>query len=196
MAAMATAEGRRAACESTVRDARLRAAVDRMHAAQLAALALPAAPEAPGAPAAAGTEVAARVAGVEEALEAAGTEVAPRAAGTEVAPRAAGTEVAPRAAAAGCAAAGREAFAAERQLLAQVAEMGSLLVRLGLLAQADVAAVEIRRRLVALAVACGNTLAELVTLAFEVAGAGAEADGTGEPAGASEDGAQSATGRR
>jgi len=178
MAAMATAEGRRAACESTVRDARLRAAVDRMHAAQLAALALPAAPEAPGAPAAAGTEVAARVAGVEEALEAAGTEVAPRAA------------------AAGCAAAGREAFAAERQLLAQVAEMGSLLVRLGLLAQADVAAVEIRRRLVALAVACGNTLAELVTLAFEVAGAGAEADGTGEPAGASEDGAQSATGRR
>ena len=187
MAAMATAEGRRAACESTVRDARLRAAVDRMHAAQLAALALPAAPEAPGAPAAAGTEVAARVAGVEEALEAAGTEVAPRAAGTEVAPRAA---------AAGCAAAGREAFAAERQLLAQVAEMGSLLVRLGLLAQADVAAVEIRRRLVALAVACGNTLAELVTLAFEVAGAGAEADGTGEPAGASEDGAQSATGRR
>jgi len=74
--------------------------------------------------------------------------------------------------------------------------MGSLLVRLGLLAQADVAAVEIRRRLVTLAVACGNTLAELVTLAFEVPGAGAEADGTGEPAGASEDDAQSAGGRR
>jgi hypothetical protein len=104
--------------------ARLRAAVDRMHAAQLAALAV---------------------------LTAAGPPVPPGAPESNPA-------------------AGRDAYGAERQLLAQVAEMGSLLVRLGLLAQADAAAVEVRRRLVALAVACGNTLAELVTLAFEVAG--------------------------
>jgi hypothetical protein len=80
------------------------------------------------------------------------------------------------------AAGGRDAYEAERQLLAQVAEMGSLLVRLGLLAPADVAAVEVRRRLVALAVACGNTLAELVTLAFEVTGATDGPDaGAGKP---------------
>jgi hypothetical protein len=130
--------------------ARLRAAVDRMHAAQLAALTAsgppgpPGSPESPGAPG---------PPGVPESHPVVGR---------------------------------RDAFGAERQLLAQVAELGSLLARLGQLAQEDAAAVEVRRRLVALAVACGNTLAELVTLAFEVAGL---RDEPGEKSG--EDGARS-----
>ncbi len=133
--------------------ARLRAAVERLHAAQVAALAAPLASGAPGAP-----EVPAGPGG----------------------PGGPDAEAHP--------AGGRDAYEAERQLLAQVAEMGSLLVRLGLLAPADVEAVEVRRRLVALAVACGNTLAELVTLAFEVAGARDGPGGAAKPAGASGDG--------
>jgi hypothetical protein len=81
-------------------------------------------------------------------------------------------------------AAGRDACGAQRQLLAQMAEMGSLLAQLGRLTPADAAAVEIRRRLVRLAVGCTVTLADLVCLAFELeapapgdAGAGAPGHG-------------------
>jgi hypothetical protein len=136
--------------------ARLRAAVERLHAAQVAALAAPGAPVVPagqGGPGGPGGPGGLGGSGGPGGLEA---EAHP--------------------------AGGRDAYEAERQLLAQVAEMGSLLVRLGLLAPADVAAVEVRRRLVALAVACGNTLAELVTLAFEVTGATDGPDaGAGKP---------------
>jgi hypothetical protein len=64
--------------------------------------------------------------------------------------------------------AGRDAYGAQRQLLAQMADMGSLLAQLGRLTPADAVAVEIRRRLVRLAVGCAITLAELVCLAFEL----------------------------
>ncbi|HLX09174.1 MAG TPA: hypothetical protein VKY89_15080 [Thermoanaerobaculia bacterium] len=81
--------------------------------------------------------------------------------------------------------AGRDAYGAERQLLEQLGEMGALLVRL---ARADAEAAELRRRLVALAVAGANTLAELVSLAFEVECRGGEepcaaaaADPEGQP---------------
>jgi len=83
-------------------------------------------------------------------------------------------------------AAGGDAHGAQRQLLAQMAAMGSLLAQLGRLTPADAAAVEIRRRLVRLAVGCTITLAELVCLAFELeapapgdAGACAPGDGPG-----------------
>jgi hypothetical protein len=105
--------------------ARMRAAVDRLHAAQLAALEVLAGPVAPG------DDPAAR----------------------------------------------RDAYGAERQVLAHLAEMGSLLVRLGGAAQVDAESAEIRRRVVTLAVACANALAELVSLAFEVESAG---EGPGE----------------
>lgn len=159
--------------------ARLRAAVDRMHAAQLAALAVLTAPGPRGAP---GPAVARQA---QEAPGAPGLPGEPGLPGPQGAP---GPPGAP--ASQPVAAGRRDAFGAERQLLAQVAEMGALLVRLGLLAQADAAAVEVRRRLVALAVACGNTLAELVTLAFEVAGVGDEPGEKGaasvDPCGAGE----------
>jgi hypothetical protein len=117
--------------ESGREGARLRAAVDRLHEAQLAALAALPAPEAfqPG---------------------------------------------------------GRDAFGAERRLLEHAGEMGSLLARLGRAdAEADAAlAVDVRRRLVTLAVGCANTLAELVGLAFEVEGVGGQAGERGAvPAG-------------
>jgi hypothetical protein len=65
-------------------------------------------------------------------------------------------------------AAGGDAYGAQRQLVAQMADMGSLLTQLGRLTPADAVAVEIRRRLVRLAVGCAITLAELVCLAFEL----------------------------
>lgn len=101
--------------------ARLRAAVDRLHVAQLAALA---APEA-------------------------------------------------------CHAEGPDAYGAERRLLEHVAEMGSLLARLGRADVEGAGAVKLRQRLVRLAVASSNTLAELVGLAFELETAGGEAGETG-----------------
>ncbi len=63
-----------------------------------------------------------------------------------------------------------DAFAAGRELLAGVGEIGSLLVGLSRPdgASADEAAA--RRRVVTLAVACANILAEVVSLAFEVEG--------------------------
>ena len=91
------------------RGTRLRAAVDRLHAAQLAALATPAVP-----------------------------------------------------------AAGRDAYGTHRRMLAQVEEMGSLLERLGRSGREDEQAAAVRRRLVTLAVAGANTLAELLGLAFEI----------------------------
>jgi hypothetical protein len=96
--------------------ARLRAAADRLHAAQLAALDTPAQGDAP--------------------------------------------------------AARRDAYGAEREVLAHLAEMGSLLVRLGASAQVDAQAADIRRRVVALAVSSANALAELVSLAFDLEGDG------------------------
>jgi hypothetical protein len=107
--------------------ARLRAAVDRLHGAQLAALEVPEAPAGPG------DDPAAR----------------------------------------------RDAYGAERQVLAHLAEMGSLLVRLGGAAQVDAESAETRRRVVTLAVACSNGLAELVSLAFEVESAGEGPGGAG-----------------
>jgi hypothetical protein len=115
------------------RGARLRAAVDRLHAAQLAALAALAARGEPAAPAA--------------------SAYAPTAP----------PEVQPSAR--------RDAHRAQREALAQVDEMGSLLVRLARPRRADRAdedVVAIRRRLVKLAVAAAITLAELVGLAFEI----------------------------
>jgi hypothetical protein len=117
------------------RGARMRAAVDRLHAAQLAA------------------------------LEAAARPVAPA------------DNLASR----------RDAYGAERQVLAHLGEMGSLLVRLGGPGQVDAESAETRQRVVTLAVACANGLAELVSLAFEVERAGqtrgeageASADGKG-----------------
>lgn len=84
-------------------------------------------------------------------------------------------------------AAGGDAYGAQRRLVAQMAEMGSLLTRLGLLTPADAVAVEIRRRLVRLAVSGAITLAELVCLGLELeapappgaGGAGARAPGHG-----------------
>jgi len=101
--------------------ARLRAAVDRLHVAQLAALA---APEA-------------------------------------------------------CHSVGLDAYSAERRLLEHVAEMGSLLARLGRADVEGAGAVKLRQRLVSLAVASSNTLAELVGLAFELEAAGGEAGEAG-----------------
>jgi len=79
--------------------------------------------------------------------------------------------------------AGRDAYGAQRQLLARLGEIGSLLARLGRMTPADAEAVEVRRRLVTLAVGCAITLAELVSLAFELEEpdpAGAH-DGAGAP---------------
>ena len=109
---------------------RLRAAIDRLHAAQLAALAAHGEPTALAAPAFAPT-----------ALQ----EVEP--------------------------VVRRDAYRAQHEALAQVDEIGSLLVRLARLGRADGAdgeTVAIRRRLVKLAVAAAITLAELVCLAFEL----------------------------
>jgi hypothetical protein len=110
------------------RGARMRAAVDRLHAAQLAALEESAAPMPPG------------------------DNPAPP----------------------------RDAYGAERQVLAHLAEMGSLLVRLGGPGQVDAESAETRRRVVTLAVACTNGLAELVSLAFEVERAGETRGEAGE----------------
>jgi hypothetical protein len=107
--------------------ARLRAAVDRLHAAQLAALAPQGGTAAPALPA-----------------------FAPPAP----------PEPAP--------ASRRDAHAAQREALAQVDEMGSLLMLLGQPGRPDGEAAAVRRRLVRLAVAAANTLAELVGLAFEI----------------------------
>ena len=60
---------------------------------------------------------------------------------------------------------GWDAFGAERHLLDQVGEIGSLLVRL---VQTDAEGVDLRLRLVSLAVRSANTLAELVSLALEM----------------------------
>jgi hypothetical protein len=65
-------------------------------------------------------------------------------------------------------AAEHDAYSASRQLLENLGEMGSLLVRL---LRTDAEASGVRLRLVTLAVGCANTLAELVSLAFEVEGA-------------------------
>lgn len=100
--------------------ARLRAAVDRLHVAQLAALA---APEA-------------------------------------------------------CDSVGPDAYSAERRLLGHVAEMGSLLARLGRADVEGAGAVELRQRLESLAVASANTLAALVGLALELETAGGETGAT------------------
>jgi len=83
-----------------------------------------------------------------------------------------------------CAVAACDAYGAERRLLERVGEMGSLLVRLGRLAPGDAEAAELRRRLVTLAVGCANTLAELVSLAFELdeVERGYEAAGAGDMA--------------
>jgi hypothetical protein len=124
------AESRQGARSEGWQGTRLRAAIDRLHAAQLAALAAHGEPAAPAAPAFAPT-----------ALQ----EVEP--------------------------AARRDAYRAQHEALAQVDEIGSLLVRLARLGRADGAdgeAVAIRRRLVKLAVAAAITLAELVGLAFEI----------------------------
>jgi hypothetical protein len=64
----------------------------------------------------------------------------------------------------------RDVFGAARRLLEMLAEMGSLLVRLGQLADADEGAAAARRRLVTLATAGANTLAALVSLTFELEG--------------------------
>jgi hypothetical protein len=130
--------------------ARMRAAVDRLHAAQLAALAAPAGPVAAG-----------------------------------------GAGAGPGAGPGKDPAARRDAYGAEREVLAHLAEMGSLLVRLGGAAQVDAESAEMRRRVVTLAVACANDLAELVSLAFEVESAG---EGPGEAGAAREAGAGSGGG--
>jgi hypothetical protein len=78
-----------------------------------------------------------------------------------------------------CHAGGSDACGSLRRLLEDAGEMGSLLARLG---RADVEAalaVDARRRLVNLAVASANTLAELVGLAFELETARGEADERG-----------------
>jgi hypothetical protein len=111
---------------------RLRAAIDRLHAAQLAALAAQGEPAALAAPAFAPMAPALR-------------EVEP--------------------------AARRDAYRAQREALAQLDEIGTLLVRLARPGRADGGdgdAVTIRRRLVTLAVGAAITLAELVGLAFEI----------------------------
>lgn len=86
-----------------------------------------------------------------------------------------------RVAPAGDPAATRDAYGAESQVLAHLAEVGSLLVRLGGSAQVDAESAEIRRRVVTLTVACANTLAELVSLAFEVESAGVDPGESDEP---------------
>jgi hypothetical protein len=114
----------------TRRHAAAEAAVDRLHAAQLAALAAREKPVTLAAPVPAPTAL---------------SEVEP--------------------------AARRDAYRAQHEALAQVDEMGSLLLRLARLGRADGTdgeAVAIRRRLVKLAVAAAITLAELVGLAFEI----------------------------
>ncbi|HXO29119.1 MAG TPA: hypothetical protein VOA80_17340 [Thermoanaerobaculia bacterium] len=62
----------------------------------------------------------------------------------------------------------RDAHAAQREALAQVEEMGALLMLLGQPGRPDGEAAAVRRRLVSLAVAAAITLAELVGLAFEI----------------------------
>jgi hypothetical protein len=76
-----------------------------------------------------------------------------------------------------CHTGGPDAYGAERRLLEHAAEMGSLLARLGRVEPA--VAVKVRQRLVSLAVAGSNTLAELVGLAFELETAGGEAADAG-----------------
>jgi len=122
---------------------RLRAAVDRLYAAQLAALAARERPVALAAPVPAPAALAAAAATAATAEP----EVQP----------------APR----------RDAHRVQHEALAQVDEMGSLLQRLARPGRADGEdgeAVAIRRRLVKLAVAAAITLAELVGLAFEIDG--------------------------
>ncbi len=87
---------------------------------------------------------------------------------------------------AGVVAAG-DAYAAGRALLLSLGEMGSLLAGLSRPGAADAGDTEdaaVRRRVVTLAVAGANTLAELVSLAFEVEGglqeAGAASDEEGK----------------
>jgi hypothetical protein len=116
------------------RGARMRAAVDRLHAAQLAA------------------------------LEESGAPVTPARPGDDPAVR-------------------RDAYREERQVLAHLGEMGSLLVRLGGPAQADTESAQTRRRVVSLSVACANGLAELVSLAFEVERVGETRGKVGEAEG-------------
>jgi len=129
--------------------ARLRAAVDRLHAAQLAALAARGEQAAPGFPA----------------------SVPPAPPGEAPGLR-------------------RHAHDAQREALARVDEIGALLLRLGHLGGADEEAAALRRRLVELAVAAANVLAELVGLAFEIE---SPVDGswqrTGSPARGREEGA-------
>src|SRR6202049_3713109 len=78
-----------------------------------------------------------------------------------------------------CHGGGPDAYGAERRLLEHAAEMGSLLARLGRPDVEGAGAVKLRQRLVSLAVASSNTLAELVGLAFELEGAGGEAGEAG-----------------
>jgi hypothetical protein len=80
----------------------------------------------------------------------------------------------------------RDVFGAARRLLEMLAEMGSLLVRLGQVADADEGAAAARRRLVTLATAGASALAALTSLAFELEGGPAHPEaGPGEldPAG-------------
>jgi hypothetical protein len=74
---------------------------------------------------------------------------------------------------------GPDAYSAERRLLEHVAEIGSLLARLGRPDVEGAGAVRLRQRLVSVAVASSNTLAELVGLAFELEAAGGEAGEAG-----------------
>ncbi len=126
---------------------RLRAAVDRLHAAQLAVLAARENPAALAPPVLAPPVLAPPV-------PAPPVPAAPALPEAEAGP-------APR----------RDAYRAQHEALAQVDEMGSLLVRLARLGRADGTdgeALAVRRRLVTLAVAAAITLAELVGLAFEI----------------------------
>lgn len=122
--------------------ARLRAAVDRLHAAQLAALA------ARGQPAAAVVPV--------------------LAAPALAAPALAAPALAPPAPSPKQPAARRDAHDARNEVLARMDEIGSLLTRLGRPERADGEAAALRCRLVKLVVAAAITLAELVGLAFEI----------------------------
>jgi len=125
-----TAESRHGSGAEGWQGARLRAAIDRLHAAQLAALAPRGEPVVPAAPA-----------------------------------------PAPPAPPQQHPAARRDAHDAQREVLARMHEIGSLLVllaRLGREDEADAEAVAIRLQLVQLAVAAAITLAELVGLAFEI----------------------------
>jgi hypothetical protein len=125
---------------------RLRAAVDRLHAAQLAALAT--------------------------AEDSGTTPVSDEDGGPALV---AGEDCGPAPAQPPC-----DAYAAERQLLEKLGQMGALLLRLAD-AGAGAEAAALRRRLIGLAVGCGNRLAQLTSLAFELESA---ADTTAAPAAA------------